>query len=297
MDFIRHMENAVAYIEENLMGKIDINEAARAACCSAYNLQRIFSYLTDISLSEYIRKRRLSLAALELQTANSRIADLALQYGYESPAAFSRAFTQFHGISPSDAGKSGATVKSYPRISFQLVVKGAYAMNYRLEHKEAFEVFGIETVASLTEEKAGLSPAELWQECRKDGRYEKLFSDSGTLPGFLPQDLCKIHGMVNYRNTGSNTFPYLLFAFRSEDSNTEGYQVVQVPAQTYAVFPSEHFSWDEDFGAVLETLKRRFYTEWLPSSQYEKAEGPEFEIYGGTTEYGYLELWFPVVKK
>ena len=297
MDFIRHMENAVAYIEENLMGKIDINEAARAACCSAYNLQRIFSYLTDISLSEYIRKRRLSLAALELQTVNSKIADLALQYGYESPAAFSRAFTQFHGISPSDAGKPGATVKSYPRISFQLVVKGAYAMNYRLEHKEAFEVFGIETVASLTEEKAGLSPAELWQECRKDGRYEKLFSDSGTLPGFLPQDLCKIHGMVNYRNTGSNTFPYLLFAFRSEDSNTEGYQVVQVPAQTYAVFPSEHFSWDEDFVAVLETLKRRFYTEWLPSFQYEKAEGPEFEIYGGTTEYGYLELWFPVVKK
>ncbi len=297
MDFIRHMENAVAYIEENLMGKIDINEAARAACCSAYNLQRIFSYLTDISLSEYIRKRRLSLAALELQTVNSKIADLALQYGYESPAAFSRAFAQFHGISPSDAGKSGATVKSYPRISFQLVVKGAYAMNYRLEHKEAFEVFGIETVSSLTEEKAGLSPAELWQECHKDGRYEKLFSDSGTLPGFLPQDLCKIHGMVNYRNTGSNTFPYLLFAFRSEDSNTEGYQVVQVPAQTYAVFPSEHFSWDEDFGAVLETLKRRFYTEWLPSSQYEKAEGPEFEIYGGTTEYGYLELWFPVVKK
>ncbi len=170
-------------------------------------------------------------------------------------------------------------------------------MNYRIETKEAFDVFGIETVASLSGEEGYVSPAELWQQCHRNGAYEKLFIDSGDLPKFVAQDLCKIHGVENYRETEGNTFPYMLCSFVSDTSKTEGYVVQHIPARTYAVFPSERFRWDENFFEVLENLQKRFYSEWLPTANYERVPGADFEIYGGDAEYGYIELWYPVKRK
>jgi len=89
----------------------------------------------------------------------------------------------------------------------------------------------------------------------------------------------------------------MLCSFVGKNSNTEGYSIAHIPAQIYAIFPSERFQWDEDLARILTTLQRRFYTEWLPTSNYEKIEGAEFEIYCGNREYGYIELWYPVAKK
>lgn len=188
-------------------------------------------------------------------------------------------------------------MKAYPKISFQITMKGEKAMDYRIEHKEAFEVFGIETVCSLNGEDDEVTPSQLWQQCHKNGEYERLFSSAGSLPNFVAQNLCSIHGVENYRKTEGNTFPYMLCAFVSKDSHTEGYQKVQIPAQTYAIFPSKPFRWDADFGKVLSDLQKRFYSEWLPTADYERIDGANFEIYGGTKDYGYIELWYPVVKK
>ncbi len=106
-----------------------------------------------------------------------------------------------------------------------------------------------------------------------------------------------VHGVENYRKTEPRTFPYMLCAFMTKEGHNEGYQRVHIPSQTYAIFPSERFSWDEDLGKVLGDLHKRFYTEWLPTAEYEKIDGANFEIYGGTKDYGYIELWLPVVKK
>jgi len=182
-------------------------------------------------------------------------------------------------------------------MSFQISIKGESDMEYRIETKEAFDIFGIETIGSSIGDECYQSPAELWQNCHKNGAYEKLFKDSGDLPSFILQDLCKIHGAVNYRKTEENTFPYMLCCFAGNNSNTEGYSIAHIPAQTYAILPSKRFKWDEDFSLVLTTLQKRFYSEWLPTSNYEKVDGAEFEVYGGTKEYGYIELWYPVVKK
>lgn len=288
------MNAAVEYIENNLTDKIDLSEAAKKACCSSYNFQRMFSFITGVSLAEYIRRRRLTQAALEFQNSNAKVIDVALKYGYDSPVSFSRAFTNMHGITPNGAKKSGAKLKAYPKISFQISITGEDEMNYRIETKEAFDIFGIETVASLSGEKGFVSPAQLWQNSHKNGDYERLFEASGALPDFVADDLCKIHGAENYRKTGENTFPYMLCAFVSESSKTEGYTVQHIPSQTYAVFPSEKFKWDDDFFEILNNLHRRFYSEWLPTANYERVDGANFEIYGGTPEYGYIELWFPV---
>lgn len=297
MDWLKRMNRALDYVENNLINEIDMNVVAQMACCSSYNFQKMFSFITEISLVEYIRRRRLTLAAFEIQNSDVKIIDVALKYGYESPVSFSRAFQALHGIAPSLARNDGVILKAYPRISFQISIKGENEMEYRIETKEAFDIFGIEAIGSSIGDDSYQNPAELWQKSHKNGLYEKLFKDSGNLPPFISQDLCKIHGAANYRKTEENTFPYMLCCFVGNNSNTEGYNITHIPAQTYAIFPSKKFRWDKDFSTVLNTLQKRFYSEWLPTSNYEKVDGAEFEIYGGNEEYGYIELWYPVVKK
>lgn len=297
MDWLTKMNSALDFIEDNLSGEIDFGTVAQKACCSSYNFQRMFSFIADVPLSEYIRRRRLTAAALDLQNSNIKVIDLAVKYGYDSPVSFTRAFESLHGISPTEARRPGATLKAYPKISFQISIKGEKAMDYRIETKEAFDIFGIETISSSIGDEAYLSPAKLWQQCMQNGEYDRLFSNAGELPSFVAQDLCKIHGAVNYRKTGENTFPYMLCAFVNPKCNKEGYTVAHIPSQTYAIFPSQRFRWDEDFSGVLSTLQKRFYSEWLPTANYEKTDGPEFEIYGGTEDLGYIELWYPITKK
>lgn len=291
------MNSAIEYIEVNLTGEIDFNIVAMKACCSSYNFQRMFSFITDITLAEYIRNRRLTQAALELQNTDMKVIDVAVKYGYENATSFARAFKALHGVTPVEAKQEGVILKAYPKITFQISIKGEKEMDYRIETKEAFDVFGIETICSLSDEIGYLNPGQLWQQCHQNGGYERLFRNSGKLPSFVAQDLCKIHGVEYYRKTAENTFPYMLCSFVSKESNTDGYNIVHIPAQTYAIFPSKRFKWDEDFNEVLTTLQKRFYSEWLPASNYDRAEGANFEIYGGTEEYGYIELWFPVVRK
>ncbi len=297
MDWLVKMNSAIDYIEANLKGEIDFDIVAMKACCSSYNFQRMFSFITDITLAEYIRRRRLTQAALELQNSDVKVIDVAVKYGYDTAASFARAFKALHGLTPVDAKQGGVKLKAYPKISFQISIKGEREMDYRIETKEAFDVFGIETICSLKGEEGFLKPSQLWHQCFENGEYERLISNAGDLPSFLSLDLCKIHAVEYYKKTEGNTFPYMLCAFVSNDSKPEGYKTIHIPAQTYAIFPSERFKWGEEFYKVLNNLQKRFYSEWLPTAEYERAEGENFEIYGGTEEYGYIELWYPVVKK
>lgn len=143
MDLLKSMNRALKYIEENLTNDIDFQEAAKLAFCSEYHFKRMFSFLAGISLSEYIRRRRLTLAAFELKDSNVKVIDIAIKYGYNSPDSFARAFQNLHGINPSKARLNGHSLKAYPRMTFQLTIKGGNEMNYRIEEKEAFRIVGI----------------------------------------------------------------------------------------------------------------------------------------------------------
>ena len=212
MDLLTRMDLALVYVEDNLTGEIDQEVLARIACCSAYNFYRMFSFITDISLTEYIRRRRLTMAAIELQSGNIKVIDLALKYGYDSPVSFSRAFQMLHGVTPTEARAGGVTLKAYPRISFQISIKGEKKMDYRIENKEAFQVFGYEGIFST--DGSGLNadilhdnavhqnnPHELWNQNHANGAYEKLAADAGELPPFVSPDLCKVHGVCDYKQT------------------------------------------------------------------------------------------------
>jgi len=297
LDWLTRMNAALAYVEDNLIGEIDYEILARIACCSSHNFFRMFSLITDVSLSEYIRRRRLTLAALELQNSNTKVIDLAMKFGYDSPVSFSRAFQALHGVTPTEARADGVTLKAYPKLSFQISIKGEKGMDYRIETKEAFQVFGIEGIFKL--DGSGISPktpSELWDKCHEDGAYEKLVQDAGELPAFIKGDFCKVHAVCSYKETTADSFPYMLCAFRSPSSCVDGYAVVDIPAHTWAVFLSDKFIWD-DIGTVIESLYKRVFSEWLPTSGYEQVGDLDMELYGGDNEFGTIELWVAVKKK
>ncbi|NMO98127.1 AraC family transcriptional regulator [Paenibacillus lemnae] len=296
MEWLANMNRALDYIEMNLSGNIELSEVARHACCSSHQFQRMFSFITNVPLAEYIRRRRLTLAAIDLQNHGAKVIDAALKYGYESPVSFGRAFQQLHGVTPSAARIEGTALKAYPRLSFLISIKGAEAMNYRMETKEAFQVFGLEREFQIDGGgEMPQTPAQWWQHCHENGAIEQLAARAGGLPSFVSQDLHKVHALCSYKHTGGDTFPYMLCAFRNESSAVEGYSVISIPTLTWVVFTSELFTWDA-FDNIIETMYRRFYGEWLPTAGYEPVDSMEFEIYGSRDGLQYVELWFAVRK-
>lgn len=163
MGLLEKMNEALPYIEENLTDDIDLKEAARRAFCSEYHFKRMFSFLADVTLSEYIRRRRLTLAAFELNNSNIKVIDVAIKYGYSSPDSFTRAFQGLHGITPSEARSNGQALKAYPRMTFQLSIKGGNEMNYRIEEKEAFHIIGIKKRVPIIFNGVNPEIAAMWQ--------------------------------------------------------------------------------------------------------------------------------------
>ncbi|MGM1049249.1 MAG: helix-turn-helix transcriptional regulator [Bacillota bacterium] len=143
MEFLHRMNKVIDYIEAHIEEDFDINEVAAIVCCSVYQFGRIFSYVVGISFTEYIRNRRMSLAALELQSGMVKVIDVAQKYGYDSPESFARAFRQRHGISPRESFTNGAKLKMYPRHSFQISIKGVTDMEYRIEQRGIIKGVGV----------------------------------------------------------------------------------------------------------------------------------------------------------
>lgn len=292
MGWLENMNNVIEYIENNLDQEIDMSKVAEISCYSVTTFQRMFSIICDMSLSEYIRHRRLTLAAFELQNSNIKIVDLAAKYNYESPEAFTRAFNALHGVSPSAARQSGTSLKAYPRISFHLTLKGGAPMNYRIEQKDGFVIYGIERIISTENERNWKEVPDFWKEIVSNGMYDKLVQ-STNLP--IPDEgLNRINAIDCYRTINSDTIPYMIFAFKTEKSNMEGYTVVDVPAATWAIFKSELHTVEETSNALTGLIKQ-IYTDWLPTANYTKVENYEFELTYKCKDKYYSEIWIRVM--
>lgn len=288
MDLISRLSKALDYIEDNLDGDICYEEAAKIACSSTYEFQRMFSYITDVSLAEYIRRRRLTLAAFDIKQTDEKIIDIALKYGYDSPTAFTRAFQAIHGISPKLARREGVSLKAYPRISFQIQIKGVVEMNYRIEEKNDFRVVGLKERVSTVDDQNLIRIPEIWNEACESGMSEKIISlacDS-KIPAVL--------GICANFSESDKAFDYFIASISDKDIPT-GMEELSIPKSTWAIF--------ECVGPMPEAIQsvwKRIYSEWFPSSGYEHANAPELEYYpsGDTTSKDYKsEIWIPVVSK
>lgn len=294
MGWLERMNRTMAYIEENLQGEIDLLAASRIACLSPSGLQRFFSIVADMPLSEYIRRRRLTMAAFELTYTDVKVIDLAMKYGYDSPEAFARAFGALHGVPPSMARSQGVHLKAYPRISFLLTLKGDVPMDYRIQTREAFAIYGIEGIFTMENQENFRAIPLFWQEVMQDGRFDKLLA---SVPEGGPKDgLCPVNALCSYRETGGSTFPYMIFAFQKEGSRTEGFARAIVPAATWAIFQSREHS-QKETPKVVQELNRRVYTEWLPNAPYDQQEGCDMELYYGEGDKCRCEIWIRVKAK
>ena len=162
MEWLDRLNQSISYIEDNLAGEIDFKQASKIAYCSSFHFQRMFSYIANVSLAEYIRRRRMTLAAFELQNSDIKVMDLALKFGYDSPTSFSRAFQNVHGVSPSGAKSEGVTLKAHPRMTFLITIKGEVEMNYRIEKKEAFRIMGAKKHFDLNVEENFVQIPQFW---------------------------------------------------------------------------------------------------------------------------------------
>jgi AraC family transcriptional regulator len=275
------MNRALDYIEANLDGEIDLRQAAKLALCSANGFSNMFLMATGMQPSEYVRRRRLSLAALELQGGDDKIIDIALKYGYSSPTAFNRAFQIQHKVPPAYARSRRVPLTTYPRISLQIQLRGDAEMKVRIEQKPAFTVAGIKRT-SRNDAEANTLPA-FWGETPKE-TYETLLSLMDTQPqGFI--GVCADFD-------GKHEFDYYIAAATTRPA-PEGMETYKVKAATWAIL--------EQDGPLME-LAGRFWKEWLPSSGYRRAgeDIPDVEVYPDRNlpklNYRY-ELWFPVVKE
>lgn len=282
MEWIERLNKAINYLEEHIKEEINYEELAQTAGCSAYHFQRMFAYMAGVPLSEYIRRRRMSLAAVDLQGSSVKIIDIGLKYGYSSPTAFNRAFQSVHGITPSLARKEGIAVKSYPPISFKITVKGVEEMNYRIEEKEAFRIVGIAQPLHKEIEKNFSVVPQMWQKAATDGTLEKLMPMMDSQPmGVLGVSAC---------NDEENWKYYIAVASSAgvQDDTLEEYMV---PAFTWAIFAGA------GTGLSIQELEQRIITEWLPTSGYEYDNGPDIEVYlDPNPEDTKYEVWIPVRK-
>lgn len=290
MDGLKNMNAAMKYIEENLTNQIDFKMVARFAHCSEYHFKRMFSFLAGISLSEYIRRRRLSLAAFELNNSNIKIIDIAIKYGYNSPDSFTRAFQNLHGVTPSEARNNGQQLKAYPLMSFQLSIRGGNEMNYRIEQKKAFNIIGIMKRVPIIFEGENPEITAMWKSLDME-KIEQLKKISNVEPkGMIQASTNFSEGRMEEKGELNQ---YIGVATTQECP--ENFSRLEVPALTWAIFESTG-----PFPSTLQETWGRIYSEWFLSSNYQVTEGPEILSIKSkdlTSPSVKSEIWIPVLKK
>lgn len=281
MEWIDRLNSAIRYMEEHLTDEINYEQLGRIACCSSWHFQRMFSYMAGIPLSEYIRRRKMSLAAVDLLSSDARIIDIAEKYGYRSPTAFNRAFQSIHGTAPSSVRQEGISVRSFPPITFKITVKGVEEMNYRIETKEAFRIVGVSVPLEKEIEKNFAVIPSKWQEISLNGTLQ-------TLAQMMNQEPMGVLGV----STCNEEEPWRYYIAVSTSLEAGDYEEYTVPAATWAIFPGEGTN------QSIQELERRIVTEWLPTSGYEYGNAPDIEVYlNPDPQNARYEVWIPVTKK
>lgn len=274
MDWIRDLNTAIKYIEENLTNEISAEEAAKEIHLSSFHFQRMFSLLTGVTLGEYIRNRRLSLAGSELQSQNVKVIDVAMKYGYDAPESFTKAFTRFHGVTPNKARAEGVVLKSFSPLVIKVTLEGGNIMDYRIETKPAFDVLAMTRAFDENEPKDEIHL--FWKEFFQKG-YDSV--------------VCGWFGICHEAKGGR--FKYSIADPYQEGAPIpDGFEKFAIPEATWAMFTC--------IGPMPQTMHKmwhQIYTQWLPSSDYEIVPGYDVEYYPGpnTQDADYLsEIWIPV---
>ncbi len=293
MNWISGIQRAIDYVEEHLTEEIDYGAVAKEACSSEFHFQRVFGVVCGFSLGDYVRMRRLSLAAEDLIRSDEKVIEIALKYGYETPESFTRAFVRFHGVTPTDA-RRGSNVKSFSRLSVKLILTGGNVMDYRIEKLDAFQIVcKRKVVATAGSDTATADISGFWDECAANGTTQKiigLFPEKPMLKGML--GICFSASMEPL-----DKFPYGIgVEYDGRPLSDDELEIVDVPAYTYAVFTCKGKMPD-----VFQETYKKIVTEFFPqNAKYEYGQGIELEVYPSedVDDPNYeCEIWIAVNEK
>ena len=284
MNWFKALNEALTYVEDHILEDIDTEEVARIAMCSKFHFLRTFGMLTGMPLSEYIRNRRLSLAAAELVQTDKKVIDLAFKYGYETPESFTKAFKKLHGVSPSLARKERANLTTVMPLSFQIVIKGDERMDYNIQKRQGFKLVGVtKRIPTANDENFKVIP-KFWNDASADGTVEKLCQVSSTLLGVC-YDM----------DRDQEAFTYMIGVEGDKAQGLNDQVVLEVPEMTWAVFKSVGKMPD-----AIQKVWHKIFHEWFPATNYEHADAPELEVYlpGNPQADDYVcEIWIPIKEK
>ncbi|SES30385.1 AraC family transcriptional regulator [Psychrobacillus sp. OK032] len=286
MAWVESIQKAINFIEKHLLDDLTMEQIAKVTNSSVFHFQRTFAILTDMSIADYIRRRRLTLAAQELVNTDNKIIDLSYKYGYDTPEAFTKAFRKQHGVTPSDARKKLGNLQSYNRLVIQVSLRGAEPMKYKIVEKESFQVVGVKrTYNCKTGENLNGIPL-FWDEVNTNGTDDLLSQlNNGKIEGVL--GVC----VVEEEQKDSGLMDYWI-ASAHEGDVPENLLALEIPPSKWVIFevhgPMPH--------AMQDTWKQ-IYSEWFPSNPYVPAGTPELEVYSNgnpNNEDYYSEIWIPI---
>lgn len=286
MSWIESIQKAINYIEEHLHETITMEQIAQEVNASVFHFQRTFSILTDMSIADYIRRRRLTLAAQELINTDSKVIDIAYKYGYDSPEAFTKAFRKQHNVTPSEVRKQQGPLQSYNRLIIQVTLKGAEPMKYNIVEKEKFQVVGVKRTYNCQTGENLQGIPQFWNELNGQGMDEQLFTlNNGQIKGVLgvcvPDENYKDNSLIDY-----------WIATNHIGEVPENMLAMEVPAFKWVVFEVRGPMPD-----AMQNAWKKIFSEWFPSNPYEPAGTAELEVYTDedpTSENLYSEIWIPI---
>ena len=285
MEWMAIIGNSIQYIEDHITEDITVEDVAKCVGVSSFYFQKGFAMLCGFSVSEYIRNRRLALAGNDLLVTEEKIIDIAMKYGYDSPDSFTKAFTRFHGVTPTSVRRDAVLLKSFAPLKLKISLEGGYLMDYKIVRKEEFTV--IANAKTFPYEGAKESIPQFWQEHFQSGKGAVV---------------CGWYGINIDLEMGQENFEYLIAdPYNPQKEVPEGFVTRTIPAFDWAVFPCKG-----PMPTALQDVNTKIYTEWLPAlKQYEFAAGYCVEYYDDPTKYEkgtqdenyYCEIWIPVKKK
>lgn len=285
MNWVESIQKSIDYVELNLLEDITIENVAKQANTSTFHFQRTFAILTGQSVGEYVRRRRLTLAAQDLCRTNCKIIDLAFKYRYDTPEAFTKAFRRQHGISPSEARKYGGKLTFYERLIIQVILKGADPMKWNVVEKGSFHVMGVKREFSYEHGENSIGIPKFWAEVNANGTSETLSKlNNGSIRGLL--------GVCAANESNPKQVMDYWVAVDFDGEVPEGMECLTIPASKWVVFEVIC-----PMPGAIQDVWNKIYSEWFPGSGYTHANAPEFELYPegnpSSPDY-YSEIWIPV---
>lgn len=278
---MRGLNEAIEYMETHLNEDISVNDVARSVYMSSHYFQKGFQILTGYSVMEYIRNRRLAEAGVELAYGDKKVIDIALEYGYDTPESFTKAFRRFHGISPSQAKKNPRNLKRFQRLHVKIILEGGSNMEYRIETKKESKVYGVKRTFSM--ENSYQEIPKFWDEYMASNKDKE-------------DALCGMYGICYDAIKDGKHFDYYIADDYNGQELPEGYEILTLPETTWAVFPCHG-----PMPSALQSVNTQIFSEWFPAhKEYDMLGDISVEYYSegdpDSPEY-YSEIWVQVCEK